>query len=52
MEQRRKHQRAKGIEFEGKNDYHIKFSIAASVIPHSFLCGFNPARESVIPACF
>jgi hypothetical protein len=52
MEQRRKYQIAKGIEFEGKNDYHIKFSIAASVIPHSLLCGLNPAREPVIPACF
>ena len=52
MDQRRKQQRAKAIEFEGKNDYHIKFSIAASVTPHSLLCGLNPARKYVIPACF
>ena len=52
MEQRRKQQRAKAIEFEGKNDYHNKFSIAASVTPHSLLCGLNPARKYVIPACF
>jgi len=52
MEQRRKQQRAKAIEFEGKKDYQIKFSIAASVILHSLLRGLNPARKDVIPACF
>jgi hypothetical protein len=52
VEQRRKQKRAKAIEFEGKNDFHIKFSIAASVIPTACCVDSIPHERTSFPHVF